>query len=40
MIISILSVAFVFAIAFLWACCIVAKRADENIEKMWELKLK
>lgn len=40
MIIYILSVVFIFAVAFTWACCIVAKRADENIEKMWELKLK
>lgn len=29
-----------FMLAFLWASCIVAKNADERIEKMFEEKLK
>lgn len=38
MIIYILYGTVVLAIAFAWACCVAAKRADEKIEKMMEAK--
>lgn len=40
MIVCIASAIIILAAVFTWACCVAAKRADENIEKMWKLKLK